>query len=191
MERLWLNDMMNKFSIFQRPFSIDFPLNYLSKWQMANGKWQILRGQSLVEVLAALGIIAIVVSAAAGIIVTSLNNVESAKNKTLSTKYAQEGLEAIRELRNKNYTQFRNYTGIYCLGSIPAVLNLRSSSCTAPNVANFIRLVQMEQDGCGINVAKVTVSASWSDGKCSASNRYCHISSHSTCLSIVGQVQAP
>ena len=149
------------------------------------------RGQSLVEVLAALGIIAIVVSAAAGIIITSLNNVQSSKNKTLSTKYAQEGLEAVRELRNKNYTQFRNYSGIYCLNSVPAVLNLRSSSCTTPNVANFLRVVEVEQDGCAINVAKVTASASWSDGKCPASNPYCHISSHSTCLSTINQVLAP
>jgi prepilin-type N-terminal cleavage/methylation domain-containing protein len=149
-----------------------------------------MKGQTLLEVLLALSIIAIVIGGAGGVITSSLNNAQVTKNKTLSTKYAQEGIEAMRELRNKSYSQFRNYSGTYCLGSMPAAL-LASSSCTTPNVTSYIRTVLIDQSGCGTNIAKVTVTVSWKDGKCSSANPYCNNASHSTCLSTINPIQAP
>lgn len=151
-----------------------------------------MKGQSLMEVLIALSIIAFVASAVGGVIVSSLNNAQFGKNKTLATKYAQEGLEAIRELRNKNYTVFKAYSGEYCLGTIPATLTSRPPDCNTPNVANFIRTVEIEQSpGCGASLAKVMIKVAWSDGKCPAANPYCHTNLHSSCLSTVNLIQAP
>lgn len=149
------------------------------------------KGQTLIEVLFALSIIAIVMSAVGGAVTSSLNSAQAAKNKTLATKYTQEGMEAIRDLRNSNYTKFKTYSGKYCLGTIPAVLNVGTTSCAAPNVANFIRTVLIEQSACGANIARVTVTASWTDGNCPTNNLYCHAATHTSCLSTSNPIQAP
>lgn len=151
-----------------------------------------MRGQTLIEVLVALSIIAIVATMVGTTITTGLNNAQFAKTKTLATKYSQEGLEAIHELRGNNYSQFKNYSGSYCLGALPPTLSSRPSSCTTPNVGTFIRTVDIDQSpGCGANLAKVTVMVSWSDGKCPATNLYCHVISQSSCLSTVNPIQGP
>ncbi len=151
-----------------------------------------MKGQTLIEVLAALSILAIIATSMGAVVVSSLNSAQFAKNETLATKYAQEGMEAIRRLRNDNYAQFKTYSGIYCLSSIPAVLVDRPPVCSTPNVANFIRTVEIEQSpGCGVNAAKVVVMVSWSDGKCAASSPYCHTESNNSCLSTLNPLRSP
>jgi prepilin-type N-terminal cleavage/methylation domain-containing protein len=149
------------------------------------------RGFTLIEVLIAFAIMGIVISSVGTITVSSLNNAQAARSKTMATKYAQEGIEAIRELRNKDYTQFRSYAGDYCLGAIPAVLNQSTSACPSPNVGEFIRTTTIQQSGCDVDVARVTVKVSWNDSKCPSTNVYCHAATHDTCLSTVNPIQAP
>ncbi len=149
-----------------------------------------MKGQTLIEVLAALTILAIIAVSVTAIVTSSLNNSQFAKNKTLATKYAQQGMEAMRELRNNDYSQFRTYSGTYCLSVIPAVLATRPP-CTTPNVANFLRTVDMGLGGCGANTTRVIVMVSWSDGRCPASNLYCHTESHDSCFSTLNPIQGP
>lgn len=150
-----------------------------------------MKGQTLIEVLVALSILAVVGVTTAKMITSSLNNSLYAKNKTLATKYAQEGMEGMRELRNKNYSQFRAYTNTYCLKTTPVVLSERPPICDTPNVVNFIRTVDVQQSGCGINTAKVIVMVSWNDGKCSTALPYCNKVSHDSCMSTVNPIQSP
>jgi Tfp pilus assembly protein PilV len=60
------------------------------------------QGQSLVEVVIALGIAVIIVIAFTNATITSVRNSQFSKNQNLSTKYAQESLELIRAVRDQN-----------------------------------------------------------------------------------------
>ncbi|MDQ3098433.1 MAG: hypothetical protein M3Q44_01685 [bacterium] len=59
-------------------------------------------GQSLVEVVIALGIAVIIVIAFTNATITSVRNSQFSKNQNLATKYAQESLELIRAVRDQN-----------------------------------------------------------------------------------------
>jgi prepilin-type N-terminal cleavage/methylation domain-containing protein len=149
------------------------------------------QGQSLIEVLVALGILGMVLTAVTTMINSSINNAQLSKTQSLATKYAQQAMETLRGVRNRDYTAFRTYNGTYCLGKEQSVLGSAQSTCSTPNVDNFIRSVQINPVGCSPNVARVTVRVAWTDGKCSSENDYCHNQSHVSCMSTVNPIQAP
>ncbi len=154
-----------------------------------------LKGQSLLESVLALAVIAIVLSGIAVVSTSSLSNAGHGKNQTIATQYAQEGVEVLRMIRSLNYASFRNYSGTYCLAkgasSLPILPNCPSP--LTPNVDSFIRTVTVEQSPgsrCAVDVAKVTVKVSWTDGKCK-NTPYCHTSNIITCFSTINPIQAP
>lgn len=149
------------------------------------------KGQTLIEVLVALSAVVIMVSAVAIVIVSSLSNAQFTRDQDLATKYSQEGMEVLRKVRNADYVAFRNYSGTYCLSKGQATLPNASGNCNTRNVDNFVRFVQVEQTpGCGPNIAKATVAVAWTDGKCSASNVFCHKAELVSCFSTVNPVRA-
>lgn len=64
------------------------------------------KGQSLIEVLAALSVVVLVILALVIITTISIRNATFAKNQSLATSYAQELIEEARDLRNKNKEVF-------------------------------------------------------------------------------------
>jgi hypothetical protein len=78
----------------------------------------------------------------------------------------------------------------YCLGKGQTSLGSPQADCSSNKVDNFLRTVQIQQNGCGGGVAQVTVVVSFIDGKCSTGT-YCHKQTVQTCLSTVNPVQAP
>lgn len=68
------------------------------KWQMANGQ----RGQSLLEVIVALVIGLIVISAFVSLGVISVRNASVSKNQANATQLATEGIEAVIAIQNTN-----------------------------------------------------------------------------------------
>jgi len=152
-------------------------------------EWE--RGQTLIEALAALAITAIIVTAISVLVTSSLNNSQFSKNENLATKYAQEGMEIVRHVRDLSYNQFRNYDGTYCLAKGATTLGASTSSCTTPNVDNYVRSAQIQQNpGCGPNLARVTMNVAWADSKCQP-NTFCHKSSLVSCYSTVDPLPAP
>lgn len=147
------------------------------------------KGETLIEALVALGLIAIVVTAVATTVTTALSNVQFNEKQTRATKYAQQGIETVRQIRNQNYNAFLNLDGLYCFGKDQEYLGFPQSSCTAENIDTFIRSVEINHNpGCSPNVARVTVRVAFKDGKCE-DNTYCHIQTHSSCLSTVNPVR--
>ncbi|HUS59771.1 MAG TPA: prepilin-type N-terminal cleavage/methylation domain-containing protein [Nevskiaceae bacterium] len=59
------------------------------------------KGQSLIEVLVALAVMAIVILALVRVTTVSIRNATFAKNRALATKYAQEGMEKVRAYRDE------------------------------------------------------------------------------------------
>ena len=59
-------------------------------------------GQSLIEVVIVLGITVVVVVALVIVVLTSLKNAKFAQNQARATKYAQEALEQIKAIRDRD-----------------------------------------------------------------------------------------
>ena len=150
-----------------------------------------MKGTTLIEVLIALAAAVVVITAVTILSVSSLNNVQFVRNQDSATKYAQEGMEIVRSIRNGDYVGFRAYSGLYCLPLNDIALTT-SGSCGTPNIEErFIRSVQIDQNaGCGVNLVRATVTVAWTDGKCS-SGTYCHNSTLTSCLSTVNPIAAP
>jgi type II secretory pathway pseudopilin PulG len=106
---------------------------------------RLLTGQSLVEVVVALGVVILLVS---GLIigttaVTRANQINRARS--LATKYVQEAIEIVRHDRDNDWTSFStlaqtagtSYT--YCLGQSETTLitNPVKSSVDAPDDTNY------------------------------------------------------
>lgn len=143
------------------------------------------KGETLIEALGALAIISVVIAAVASVVISSISNATYNENVTQATKYAQQGMEQVRQIRNTDYAGFQLYDGTYCLAKDQQTLGNKQSACTTPNVNTFIRSVQIDQKpGCSKNVPKVSVDVSFTDGKCS-SGVYCHKQTYTTCLSTV------
>lgn len=81
-------------------------------------------GQSLVEVLVVLALSMVVMVALIIVIVVGLKNAQFAQNQARATKYAQEAVEQIKTIRDRNgrvnfipeKTEFRDLWGIYMTG---------------------------------------------------------------------------
>ena len=60
------------------------------------------KGQALLEIVVALAVVVIVVSALVKLITISIKNASFARNESLATKYAQEAIEKVRAYRDEN-----------------------------------------------------------------------------------------
>lgn len=149
-----------------------------------------MKGQTLIEVLIALGIAGVVISAVTVVVTASLNNAQYSKNQNQAVAYAQEAMEVIRQIRDSDIVGFRTYTGNYCLAKGQTTLGSAQANCIL-NVDNFVRSVLIDQSpGCANNVAKVTVNVAWTDGKC-PTNSYCHKIPLVSCLLTTNPVSGP
>ena len=68
-------------------------------------------GQSIIEVIVALSLVAIVVLALARVTISSIQNSSFARDQRTATKYAQEGLENARRLRGEDESEFWSKSG--------------------------------------------------------------------------------
>ena len=119
------------------------------------------RGQTLLEVLVALSVGILVLTAMTGAVLSSLANAQFSKNQNLATLYAQQGMENMRDLRNKNWTSFSGYDGFYCLakdGSLTA-----GSSCSGNIDGFFARQIMFEN--LAVDKRRITVTVSFTDSK--------------------------
>lgn len=69
------------------------------------------QGQSLVEVIAATGIVLLIITGIITATNRSVKNSDFSKSQALATKYAQEGIENARSLRDQDPTAFWSKTG--------------------------------------------------------------------------------
>lgn len=169
------------------------------------------KGQSLIEVLVGLATASIIVGAITVATLSSLNNAVFSKNQNLATQYAQQGVEIVRSVRDRNYSQFEQLVGTssattYCLAKSCTTINPPSASQSDPcgpmylqcqqnvggeNADTFVRQVRIDPNStdCADGAQQqtqatgVTVNVSWYDAKCPTTNLFCHTASLSTCLS--------
>lgn len=128
--------------------------NYLSK------------GQSLFEVVMAVGLITLVMVSVVALATLSIRNVTFSKNQTLATQYSQEALEWIRGVRDANWDDFYKIAqqGRYCISNLSlGTLGACSGESTIPGTL-FIREVVFTVDAAKEDEVGVKVSVYWADG---------------------------
>lgn len=161
-------------------------------------------GQTLLEVLIGLSAAVIVISAISLTTFSSLNNAEYSKNQSSATAYSQQGVEIMRNIRDRNYSFFKSLNGTYCLGKTCSTIDTSGNgdrsqpasycgvSPCGQNIDTFVRQVLITNGSvseCGVDsnnnpITKVTTTTSWFDNKCTdRTNLYCHAVTISSCLS--------
>lgn len=135
-------------------------------------------GQTIIEVVIATGVVALVMTAVVAIISVSLRNKTRAKAKALGTKYTQEGIEYFLAQRNlpgweSMFQTIQQGSGgsTYCMSTLPYTENgglasLVNRACL-PN--EFIDSRQIYQRSAeittsGTDTVTITVTVAWTDG---------------------------
>lgn len=164
-----------------------FPYSKKKPVRQAQGKYT--QGQTLIEALVALGVIAVIMSAIVIAVVSALRNAQYSKNQNLAQQYAQQGMELMRQARDADWGTFSSYATAsvtqYCLDKGSTVLHTRDLSVphgcsyggrSPQNIDVFARQVDFTSGTaeCGSGNLRVAVSVSWSDGVCNTSNVFCH-----------------
>jgi type II secretory pathway pseudopilin PulG len=100
-------------------------------------------GQTIVEAIVVIGIVVILSTGLIAGTTASLHSVRSSRIRSEAAKYAQEGLELMRTLRDENWTNFQNHNGNYCLGSDNILVSsaLCESNITTPE-STYTRSIQ-------------------------------------------------
>ena len=80
------------------------------------------KGQSLFEVVIAVGVIGIIIAGVVSLAASSIRNSTFTRNNSLATRYAQEAIEWMRGERDADWVIFRSYAEVagnmYCLDTL-------------------------------------------------------------------------
>jgi Tfp pilus assembly protein PilV len=133
-------------------------------------------GQTIIEVIIAAGIVALVLTAVVAAVTSSVKNTALAKSKTVAVKFSQEGVEFFRNQRAalgwEAFGKFFQDTGTtFCLASIPSTISqLTAGACTTHDYVDskstFQRsaVITLSTSGSTITNIKVVVTVTWVDG---------------------------
>lgn len=179
------------------------------------------KGQTLIEIIIALAVSVIVVTAITVVVNSSLSNAQFSKNQNLATHYAEEGMEYMRKIRNQDWKYYNSEStfkfleehttwAVSCLGSnlVLGPLDSPTGTCGTFDSSNsFIRTVRGEKESTdcgvepGVDIRKVTVTVAWSDSKCNSDMTggdnfgipalFCHKIQLSSCFSDTWRIPAP
>ncbi len=119
------------------------------------------KGQSLVEVVVVIGMVILLVGGLVVGTTTALRSSEHGRLRSQSVKYAQEGVEYARDLRNFSWEEFQAKTGVWCLDKDGALTESQSSICPV-NIDNA--LTRSLTFAWSDPRMTVTVVVSWNDG---------------------------
>lgn len=163
------------------------------------------QGQTLIEILVAMGIAVTVITSMTIVVTSAISNANYSKNQNLATEFAQEGMEVVRQMQVNNYQTLSTLSGRYCLAPTCSAITAASGSCgsnvsgntanCAVNISNtLIRQVDIFPPGSAqakcVNTIQATVSVLWTDGKCQAGT-YCHNQQIISCFSNTNSAQNP
>jgi len=114
-------------------------------------------GQSLLEMVVALGIVILVILGLVAVTTVAVRNASFSRNQALATKYGQEAIEKIRSFREEEtWETFVGECETFDLGLAPAGFSL-SRDCYFPGTL----------DNCTNqhDICEVKVSVSWTDSR--------------------------
>jgi len=151
------------------------------------------RGQTIIEAVVALGAIFIIVAAITIAIVNAVNNSQFIKSQNLANKYGQQGMEFVRNVQSEDITAFAQYSGAYSYPEDATAL-VPGAPQTVNIGTTHIRSIMfsdneepcLNDDGSSLSLKKITVTVTWSSGKCPSDDRFCHNSTVVSCIPYEG-----
>lgn len=153
-------------------------------------------GQTIIEAVVALSVLIVIMGAIAVISTTGVRNSSFEKDQNVAAKYAKEGMEYIRYLRNSGNTSLKTYEGRYCMPNTNGSTGIFSAGQGNPacqldqaNIQNntYVREVEFNQSNAANcnGETLVTVRVKWTSSKCDPStpqSRFCHKSEVVSCF---------
>lgn len=136
-------------------------------------------GQTLVEMVVAVGMVSLVLVAIVSGIAISIRNSRFSKNKALATRYAQEGVEKFRFYRDEYgwepfFEAMQSGGENYCFADFPNSLEVvldpeeaYSGSCTSETINDdevYTRYAQVSVNTLPSNWVDVVIGVSWYEG---------------------------
>jgi len=117
------------------------------------------KGQSLVEMVVAIGIVLVVIVALVVVTTISVRNASFSRNQVLATKYAQEAIEKVRAYRDQNtWSDFISNCEDFSLDlNLPNLFTL-SRDCYQPGTSNNC-------SSANDTTCEVKITVSWTDAK--------------------------
>ena len=124
---------------------------------------QSQNGQSLVEVVVAVGVVILLVT---GLIVgttSSIRGSEFSTYKSRALKYAQEAIEITRGMRDTSWASLAAKSGVWCLDKAGVWSQPGGATCTTNIDGFFTRSVTFTWDAVN-NRMTADATVTWSDG---------------------------
>lgn len=145
-----------------------------------------IKGQSLLELVIAIGLVMVIVTGIALTTINGLKNSQFSKNQTQATKLAQEALEQVRTIRDRDYYVCRGscqrwsefWSDTQCSTGFPCTFTLSTTGCTisglpdvpfclvqstGQSIGNFKREVIISDLSTSLFRKRVTSRISWTD----------------------------
>lgn len=129
--------------------------------------FHLKKGQSLVEVIFAVSIAALILIGIVTVVASGVRNTSFSRNKALATRYVQEASEYLREQRDSDWDTFIPYaspSATYCLSSLSS--GLTAGECSSGDEVSdtpFSREVVLSASSSA--VVHVVISVEWSDAQ--------------------------
>lgn len=115
------------------------------------------KGQTIIEMLVAVGIIVVALTALVAATITAVRNAKFSQNTALATKFAQEGMEATRSIRDRSWTELQNGNH----GLSWDVTQWSFSGFSDTPALGFTRVVNVADSGSDKKL--ITTTVSWTD----------------------------
>lgn len=124
-----------------------------------------IRGQTLLELVVSIGVVAFVVLGLVTAVTSSLRFGQASKSRSGAVKYAQEAMERARQLRDEvTWTTFLTYAGsparVWCIDSEGVWTTLGGASCTALE-GRYTRTISLTRAD---PIVQAVVTVSWQEG---------------------------
>lgn len=124
-------------------------------------------GQSLFEVVVAVGVFALIIAAIVGLATSSIRNTTFTRNNALATRYSQEAVEWLRTQRDTDWSSFHTYAlGVpptYCLSDLSwADIGDCGSGDSVPETILFRKVDFLDVTDTSVTA---TIETSWTDSQ--------------------------
>lgn len=119
-------------------------------------------GQSLIEMLLMISLVVVLVTSIVVGSTVSLKNQQISSSKDQALRYAQQGVEIVRALRNTDWTSFQLYSGSWCIDK-DGILTALVDMCSPLLDEQYQRVVTFTWDALNERMS-VEVLVSWGIG---------------------------